>query len=264
MELGTAGRGRGRALAGVGAASVVVAMVLALVGAGTFASAATRAHSAAHHVAARAATAARRRAPRCPYCGKVRPKEGGSLTVLEWTGYEGSWPGLDPETDTDGGADISYLDAIFGELFELGPNGKTVDDLATGYKFTNHTKTIDVFIRKGVEFSDGEPFTPAAVAADWKADTTTSCSCKPIFSQKTPPIIKVIRGGVSITLQYVDASFINALQGSIFNWIVAPEALAKEGPAKYAIDPVGAGPFEVVSDTPSSVLVLKKNPHYWQ
>jgi len=186
------------------------------------------------------------------------------MTVLEWTGYEGSWPGLDPETDTDGGADISYLDAIFGELFELGPNGSTIDDLATGYKFTNHTKTVDVFIRKGVKFSDGEAFTPTAVAADWKADLTTSCSCKPTFDQKTTPVIKVIPGGVSLTLTYVDASFINAMQGSIFNWIVAPGALAKEGAAKYAITPVGAGPFEVVSDTPSSVLELKKNPNYWQ
>lgn len=184
------------------------------------------------------------------------------MTVLEWTGYEGSWPGLNPETDTDGGADISYMNAIFGELFELGPKSKTIDDLATGYKYTNTTKTIDVFIRKGVKFSDGETFTPTAVAADWKADLTTSCSCKPVFTGT--PKITVITGGVSITLTRVDASFIPSLQGSIFNWIVAPKALATEGPTKFAIAPVGAGPFEVVSNTPSSVLVLKKNPNYWQ
>ncbi|MGH8987206.1 MAG: ABC transporter substrate-binding protein, partial [Acidimicrobiales bacterium] len=254
---------RRRLFAGAGTAAVAVAMGFALIGAGTLASAATRAHTAAHHATTHRASTHAAAAP-CPYCGKVQPKPGGSLTVLEWTGYEGSWPGLDPETDTDGGADISYLNAIFGELFELGPNGKTIDDLATGYKYTNHTKTIDVSIRKGVEFSDGEPFTPAAVAADWKADLTTSCSCKPVFPTKTPPVVKVIPTGVSITTQIVNASLINAFQGGIFNWIVAPQALAKEGPAKYAIDPVGAGPFEVVSDTPSSVLVLKKNPHYWQ
>ncbi len=259
---GPPARRRRRALLGAGTASVVVAMV-ALISAGTLASAATRSHAAAHHAAVHRG-AAHVAAPPCPYCGGVKPKEGGSLTVLEWTGYEGSWPGLDPETDTNGGADISYLDAIFGELFALGPKGKTIGDLATGYKYTNHTKTIEVFIRKGVKFSDGEPFTPQAVAADWKVDVTTNCSCKPVFAQKTPPVIKVIPGGVSITLDYVDASFIAAMQGSIFNWIVAPGALAKEGAAKYAIDPVGAGPFKVVSDTPSSVLELKKNPLYWQ
>ncbi len=256
-----AGRGRRRAFVGAGIAAVTVAMVLALVGTGAVASAARSSTAARTTASTHAASTS---TPPCPLCGGVQPKEGGSMTVLEWTGYEGSWPGLDPETDTDGGADISYLNAIFGNLFELGKTGKTIDDLATGYKFTNGTKTIDVFIRKGVKFSDGEAFTPTAVAADWKADLTTSCSCKPTFDQTATPVVKVITGGVSITLTYVDASFINALQGGIFNWIVAPGALAKEGAKKYALDPVGAGPFEVVSDTPSSVLVLKKNPHYWQ
>ena len=36
------------------------------------------------------------------------------------------------------------------------------------------------------------------------------------------------------------------------------------GEKAFALAPVGAGPFEVVSDTLSSVLVLKKNPTYWQ
>ena len=256
-----------RVFAGAGIASLVLAMVFALAGVGV-ASAAARGHASGHHSTTDASAASAGRAstsaPACPYCGGAKPKEGGSMTVLEWTGYEGSWPGLDPETDTDGGADISYMDAIFGELFELGPKGKTIDDLATGYKYTNTTKTIDVFIRPGVKFSDGETFTPTAVAADWKADLTTSCSCKPIFDQPTPPVIAAITGGVSITLDYVDASFIASMQGSIFNWIVAPGALAKDGPTKFALTPVGAGPFEVVSDTPSSELVLKKNPYYWQ
>ncbi|MGH8981782.1 MAG: ABC transporter substrate-binding protein [Acidimicrobiales bacterium] len=251
-------RGRATSFFGAGVVSLVVAVVFALMGVGATASAATRTHAAAHH----ATHANKTKAAPCPYCGKAKPKAGGTMTVLEWTGYEGSWPGLDPETDTDGGADISYMDAIYGELFELGPNGKNVDDLATGYKFTNTTKTIDVFIRKGVKFSDGETFSPTAVAADWNADLTTSCSCKPTLPGT--PKITVITGGVSITLTTVDSSFIAAMQGSIFNWIVAPTALAKEGPTTFALTPVGAGPFEVVSNTPSSVLVLKKNPHYWQ
>jgi peptide/nickel transport system substrate-binding protein len=36
------------------------------------------------------------------------------------------------------------------------------------------------------------------------------------------------------------------------------------GEKVFAVKPVGAGPFEVVSDTLSSQLVLKKNPGYWQ
>src|SRR5579875_1759976 len=60
------------------------------------------------------------------------PRQGGSLTVLEWTGFAGDWPaGLDPATNTNGAADQSQMDAIFGQLFELGAGGKIMPDLAT-------------------------------------------------------------------------------------------------------------------------------------
>jgi peptide/nickel transport system substrate-binding protein len=49
------------------------------------------------------------------------PHQGGSLTVLEGSGFSGAWPaGLDPATNTNGAADQSYMDSIFGQLFELG------------------------------------------------------------------------------------------------------------------------------------------------
>lgn len=185
--------------------------------------------------------------------------------MLEASGLAGSWPGLDPATDTGGAADSTYMDAIFGELFQLAPGGRTVGDLATGYRFTGGGKTIDVFLRRGVSFSDGTPLDGAAVAFNWKRDLTGTCSCKPTFDQKTAPVIKVVGTyEVSITLNYVDAAFIDGLQGDIFNWIASPAALRRMGERAFSLDPVGAGPFEVVSDTPSSALELKANPRYWQ
>lgn len=92
------------------------------------------------------------------------PKAGGSLTVLESTGYSGAWPvGLDPATNIDGAADQDYMDAIYGELFELGPKGQIIDDLATGYSFSNDAKTIAINLRQGVTLTDGTPFNAAAV-----------------------------------------------------------------------------------------------------
>ncbi|HUZ21124.1 MAG TPA: ABC transporter substrate-binding protein [Acidimicrobiales bacterium] len=218
------------------------ALLFGLLGSGTIASASQGAHSSG-----------------------TNPRHGGSLTVLEWTGYTGSWPGLDPATDTNGAADQSYMNAIFGQLFELGPNGQTIYDLATGYKYTNGGKTIVINLRKGVKFSDGTAFTAPAVVENWRRDLGGTCSCKPVFNQTATPVVTVLSPySLSITLQYVDASFINAMQDDIFNWIASPTALKTMGAQAFALKPVGAGPFTVVSDTPSSVLVLKKNPHYWQ
>jgi peptide/nickel transport system substrate-binding protein len=195
------------------------------------------------------------------------PKTGGSLTVLEGAGYAGNWPGLDPATDTDGAANQSYMDSIFGELFELHAGGVTVGNLATGYKFTNGGKTVVIDLRQGVKFSDGTPFNAAAVVFNWQRDLTATCTCKPTFPpvQNTPPVITATGPyQVSIALKYVDAPFINGLQGNVFNWIASPTAINKMGEKAFALKPVGAGPFTVVSDTPDSELVLKKNPLYWQ
>ncbi|MBO0836574.1 MAG: ABC transporter substrate-binding protein [Actinobacteria bacterium] len=195
--------------------------------------------------------------------GTGPPKSGGSLTVLEGSTFAGAWPGLDPATDTDGAANMSYMDAIFGELFELTQGGKTTGDLATGYKFTNGGKTVVVTLRQGVKFSDGTPFNADAVVFNWKRDLNSTCTCKPRFIG-TPTITATGPYEVSLTLSYVDAPFINALQGSVFNWIASPTAIKSMAAKDFALKPVGAGPFTVETDVPDSLLVLKKNPNYWE
>ena len=98
------------------------------------------------------------------------PRAGGALTVFEATGYSGDWPdGLDPATNIDGAADQDYMDAIFGELFELGPKGAVIPDLATGYSISSDAKTITLDIRPGVKFTDGTPFNAAAVVMEHRS-----------------------------------------------------------------------------------------------
>jgi len=199
--------------------------------------------------------------------GSNAPKHGGSLTVLEGQGFAGNWPGLDPATDTDGAANMSYMDSIYGELFELTAGGKTTGDLATGYSFSNGGKTINITLRQGVKFSDGTPFNAAAVVFNWQRDLNSTCTCKPRFPvvQDTPPVITATGPyTVSIALKFVDAPFINGLQGNVFNWIASPTAINKMGEKAFALKPVGAGPYTVVTDTPDSELVLKANPLYWE
>ena len=100
--------------------------------------------------------------------------------MLEETGLTGAWPtGLDPATDGNGSANQSYLNAIYGNLFELGANGQTIDDLATGYTITPDGKTVTIHLRQGVTFSDGTPFNAAAVAFNFKRDIASAVGDKP-------------------------------------------------------------------------------------
>jgi peptide/nickel transport system substrate-binding protein len=190
-------------------------------------------------------------------------REGGALTVLEGSGFAGAWPsGLDPATDPSGEANQSYLDAIYGQLFEIGGHGKIIDDLAAGYSLSNGGKTVTIDIRPGMRFTDGTPFNSQAVVWNIKRDLKSTCTCKPSW-----PVTAVTAAGtyaIKISLSRVFAPIISSFIDSTVNWIASPTSVRKMGEREFSLKPVGAGPFEVVSNTPSSVLILKKNPHYWQ
>jgi peptide/nickel transport system substrate-binding protein len=201
--------------------------------------------------------------PSSPGGGSASPKAGGSLTVLEATGYSGDWPyGLDPATNVDGAADQDYMNAIYGQLFELGPKGAVIDDLAAGYRFSDGGKAVTIDIRQGVKFADGTPFDAQSVRWNFQRDIHANCTCKP-----TVPITSVTAPGkdtIKVTLATPDGAFVDQMFDSILNWIASPTAYARDGEKKFAQFPVGAGPFTVVSDTYSNELVLKRNPGYWQ
>jgi peptide/nickel transport system substrate-binding protein len=190
------------------------------------------------------------------------PQPGGNFTMLEETGLTGAWPtGLDPATDASGSANQSYLDAIYGNLFELGANGQTIDDLATGYTIAADDKTVTIELRHGVTFSDGTPFNAAAVAFNFKRDLAA-----PVGDTPKWPVSSITTSGsydVVIHLTQPYAPLINTFHDANVNWIVSPTALSKMGENAFKLAPVGAGPFTVVSDTVSSELALKKNPRYW-
>lgn len=185
---------------------------------------------------------------------------GGSLTVLE--GPTEAMNGLDPGDETQ----LTYkgvLDAIYGELFELGTNGQEIPDLASGYSWANGGKTLVIDIRKGVTFTDGTPFNAAAVAWNFERDLKENCAdCKPTFaiSSVTTPNPYT----VDLNMPVVFAAALAAFQADSFNFIVSPTAFQKEGETKFSQDPVGAGPFMVKSYETGTVLTLVKNPHYWQ
>ena len=247
--MGTTHRSAGRACAATAAVLLIAATVAACSGG------ASSAGSGGGSAAASAAAAA---GPQ----NSAAPRAGGSFTMLEETGLTGAWPtGLDPATDGNGSANQSYLDAIYGNLFELGANGQTIDDLATGYTLSPDAKTVTIELRHGVTFSDGTPFNAAAVAFNFKRDLASTVGDKPNW-----PVSSITTSGdydVLIHLTQAYAPIINTFHDSNVNWIVSPAALQKMGENAFKLTPVGAGPFTVVTDTVSSELALKKNPHYW-
>jgi peptide/nickel transport system substrate-binding protein len=193
-------------------------------------------------------------------------KHGGSMTVLEDAASQGADPqGIDPATDGVGGANEDYEDAVYGALFELSNSGQVVYDLATGYKYLDGRKTVQIDIRHGVKFSDGTPFNSAALVTNWSRDFQLKAANDPPWPLVTQdPFTTAGPYAADIHLSIPYSPIINSFFDKAPNWIASPTALQKEGPKQFPITPVGAGPFKVVKDVLSSELVLTRNPLYWQ
>jgi peptide/nickel transport system substrate-binding protein len=199
--------------------------------------------------------------------------------VLESKGYAGDWAtGLDPASDTSAIPNQDMMEAIYGQLFILGPGGVQQPDLATSASFSADTKTVTIQLRQGVTFSDGTPFNAAAVIYNWNRDfgpLAVKAGIVPRWpiahTKATDPNSPPAKGAFEATGPYTvvvhqiapNAAFINQLYDSITTWIGSPTAIAKMGEKAFAQTPVGAGPFTVVSDTFSNQVVVKANPNYW-
>jgi peptide/nickel transport system substrate-binding protein len=156
------------------------------------------------------------------------------------------------------------MNAIYGQLFERSSGGAVEPDLATGYKYSADGLTLTISIRSGVKFSDGTPFTAAAVAAQFQRslDPANDCDCLGAFSAVTSETAS--GNDVILKLSRPDYTIPQQIIAQAPDWVPSPSALATEGATAFGQKPVGAGPFKVVSNAASSELVLTRNPLYWQ
>lgn len=193
------------------------------------------------------------------------PQHGGTLTYLA-NGVESTWPrGLDPASA--GAAPSIFLSAIFGGLFQLTAGGKIEPDLAAGYNVSEDGKTLTLSLRPGVLFQDNTPLDAQAVVWNIQRDLKTPCVCSPVSSW--PPLSSegiTTPDDHTVVLHFSSpyAAIMNVFVGTSVNRVASPTAVQKMGEQQFVLKPVGAGPFEVVSNLVSSELVLKRYDGYWK
>jgi ABC-type transport system substrate-binding protein len=189
---------------------------------------------------------------------------GGSLTALELTGSTGTWSILDPLPDTTAGEHWDFYNSIYGMLFQPGPNGKILPDIAQSWKTTDHGLQFDIMLRHGVNFTDGTPLNADAVVFNLQRDfdPKNACGCLNNFTS-VKSVSKVNNYEVAINLKNKDINLIDGFPEEAPNWMISPTAFQKEGETNFGQQPVGAGPFVVVQNSPSTKLALKANPNYW-
>jgi len=178
--------------------------------------------------------------PGGPYATNFNPLSAGSPTLT----------GL-------GGEDSFVYESLL--QFNYANSSQVTPWLATKYAWSDGGKTLTFTIRKGVDWSDGKPFTAADVAYTFnllKKDPALNLQGL-VFTSATAT------SPYTVVIKLPAANYPNLYY--IGSQLIVPEHIWDKikNPANFLnTDPVGTGPFTVESFTTQD-LVLVRNPHYW-
>lgn len=157
-----------------------------------------------------------------------------------------------------GGSDFPYLDLIYAPLIYYVPStGALQPGIATSWSFSGPTKeTFRLTLRSGLTFQDGTKVNAQAVVT-----SIEHCVGEKLNTIPTMKSIEAIgQNVVQINLDAPTASLPGVLASRI-GYIVSPAAIKKYG-RFLGTHPVGAGPFKLVSYTPSASVKLERYADY--
>ncbi|MCL5032907.1 MAG: ABC transporter substrate-binding protein [Thermotogae bacterium] len=191
-------------------------------------------------------------------------KYGGTITIVGVG--QGSVP-LNFNPFTPVGAGMEFTTVIYQSLFYVDAiTGETYPLLATSYEWTDNNLELVVNLRRGVEWTDGTPFTSKDVAFTFN------------FMKENPASNLEGVWGSTTGLQTVEASGTNTV---IFKFStpdvpllyyisqvpIVPEhiwAKIKDPLTTTDPNPIGTGPIIFQSYNPANdTFVAVKNPNYW-
>lgn len=119
-------------------------------------------------------------------------------------------------------------------------------------------------LRKGVKFHDGTDFDASAVK--WNIERIINPEFASPQREMIEPFVKSVEvvdtHTVKFNLKMPYAPFLSILADRA-GCIVSPSAVKKLGEKRFAINPVGTGPFQFESWTPQAQLNLKRFDGYW-
>lgn len=178
--------------------------------------------------------------------------------TLGWSTFAPtSW---DPVTSAAGN-DVTDLSLVYASLTRLGPEGEAEPALATKWEFSKDGKTLTLFLRKGIKFTDGTPFDAEAVKTNLERGEHASDSLIIPYLEDIKSEKVVNPYELQLTLAKPDYVLPLVFGGKV-GMMVSPKAI-EDNVKGLATQPVGAGPFELTNFTAPTSATLVRNPGYW-
>ncbi len=159
------------------------------------------------------------------------------------------------------GNDISNLSLVYASLTRLSPEGEAEPALAEKWDFSKDGLTFDIYMKKGLKFTDGTPVNAEAVKINLERGEHESDSLIIPYLEDIKSIKIDNPYELSLSLKNKDYVLPLVLGGKV-GMMVSPKAI-KENEKGLATQPVGAGPFELTNYTAPTSATLVRNPGYW-
>jgi peptide/nickel transport system substrate-binding protein len=167
-----------------------------------------------------------------------------------------------PFLPSSSGASLGYRWMIYEPLV-MTNQVKPAEDgkpwLATEWAWSDNYRQLELTIRDGVTWADGQPMSAKDVAY-----TYTLLKNTPALNINAIPFGDISADGNKVTVTFGKSQFVN--QVDILSSIVVPEHIwsKMKDPATDTVkDPIGTGPYKLKTFTPQTVTLTVRD-NYWQ
>jgi peptide/nickel transport system substrate-binding protein len=165
---------------------------------------------------------------------------------------------LDPNRDP-GGQMLPIYRLAFDGLVKPDESGRPVPVLAESWKLLNDT-TWQFTLRRGVTFSDGEPFTAEVVR--WNI-TRAQDPKNSVYAARVNMITAVEVTNDHTVVIKTKQPFASLLGNLMVILMMPPKYFQKVGPQGFSTAPIGTGPYRVVAFTQDLAIRMERNERYW-
>jgi peptide/nickel transport system substrate-binding protein len=182
------------------------------------------------------------------------------MTIINGSDIQSWDPALTRGTFPGGPMDV--LDAIYGFIVYINTDAEVVGSMAESLT-SEDAITWTLKLREGVTFTDGNPYDAEAVKYNWDriANPDTVSPNQAWVASWAGGMTVVDPLTLTITLPAANANFA-AQVAELVPFIASPATLeAAADPSE--IEPIGAGPFILVSWDQGVGMTLARNPDYW-
>lgn len=187
------------------------------------------------------------------------PQAGGTLVFARNQDAQS----LNPLVGSADNGSIFVIMQIFDQLVEVGDAPEPQPGLAESWSSSEDGLTWTFNLREAL-FSDGSPVTAEDVKFSldrWK-DPEINVNYGGL-SSSVEEVTVIDDRTVEVTLNRPDGAFLDNL--AMFVASIVPKAVIEEiGDEAFSSNPIGSGPFQLVSWNRGERLELARNPNYWR